>query len=93
MAEIPKTGITGEIINVEPDPRHPGRTIVSARFDDGDEVRGPWVQAFSIENPERPLTPEEFVLMLREKEPVRPIDPFKYIKEHKGKKFTIHPET
>lgn len=70
------------IKNVEPDPLHAGRTIVSVQFDDGSE-EGPWIQGFSLTTPDHPITLEELKVSLQEQNISRPEDPFTYIKEAK----------
>jgi hypothetical protein len=67
------------IINIEPDPKHPNRTIVSVKIDDA--AGEPYIRAFAIINPDRPLSLEEFTIMLEKKDLSRPADPFFYLKE------------
>lgn len=67
------------IINIEPDPKHSNRTIVSVKIDDGEPE--PYIRAFAIINPDRPLSLEEFTVMLQKKDLSRPADPFHYLKE------------
>lgn len=88
MATASQSSIEAEIINVDNDPKHPGRTLVSVQFDDG---RGPWVQAFSLLPPPRPMTPEEFMVLLKDEKIERPVanDPFIYIREAQGEKYKI----
>lgn len=83
-----------KIINIDDDPNHLGRKIVSVRFDDGKGE--PWVQGFSILQPETPLSPEQFFEDIKEHPTVaikRPVDPFKFLNEVKqsGKVFEVDP--
>jgi hypothetical protein len=80
-----------KIMNVEPDPLHKGRTIVSAQFDDGDTLRGPWIQGFSMLPQERPISPEEFMVSLKGQEIKRPVDAFQYLRDaaDNGKQYDL----
>ncbi len=69
------------IINIEPDPKHPSRTIVSIKIDDGEPE--PYIRAFSLTNPERPISLEEFAVQLRDRDLSRPDKPFHYLQEAK----------
>lgn len=71
------------IINIEPDPKHPSRTIVSIKIDDGEPE--PYIRAFAIINPDRPLSLEEFTVMLKDKDLSRPDKPFHYLQEAQDK--------
>lgn len=93
MADLQKGTLRAQIINIEADPIHKGRTIFSIKFDDDDPILGPWIQAFSILAAERPLTPDEFVKFLKSERIERPMDPFKYLKEMGDKQFYITPES
>lgn len=78
MAAAKITPLKCKIKNVEPDPIHAGRTIVSLEVDDG---KGPWIQGFSLTTPDHPITVEELIVLLQDKKLERPTDPFTYIKE------------
>lgn len=84
-------GYKCKIINIEPDPKHPGRQIVSVQVDDGDEQRGVYNLAFSLLPPETPMSVEKFALMLQEKDLSRPVDGFQYLKDaqNSGETFEI----
>lgn len=66
--------------NIEPDPLHPGRQIISLELDDG-QSDGPYIRAFSLIPPEIPLSLEKFALDLAKRDLSRPTDPLHYIKE------------
>lgn len=82
-----------KIINTEPDPKHPGRQIVSVQIEDGDD-RGPYIRSFSLIATESPISMEKLSIDLSTKDLSRPVDPFHYIKEAQasGEQFTIIPE-
>ena len=82
-----------KIINTEPDPKHPGRQIVSIQIDDGDKL-GPYIRAVSILPRESPISIEKLSIDLAAQDLSRPVDPYHYIKEAKELKteFTIIPE-
>lgn len=82
-----KTKLVCKIINMEPDPKHPGRMIVSVSIDDGDR-RGPWIQGFSV-LPEKVLTLEDFMDGITKKELKRPEDPYKHLTAAMEKKRTF----
>lgn len=70
-----------KIINIEPDPKHPARTVVSLEISDG---RGePYIRAYSLLPPENPISLEKFSILLANKDLRRPTDPFHYLKEAK----------
>lgn len=69
------------IINIEPDPKHSSRTIVSVQIQDSDPE--PYIRAFSIINPDRPISLEEFTIMLKDKDLSRPDKPFSFLQEAK----------
>lgn len=69
------------IINIEPDPKHPTRTIVSIKIDDGEPE--PYIRTFSLLPPERPISLEEFAIQLRDRDLSRPDKPFHYLQEAK----------
>jgi hypothetical protein len=69
------------IINIEPDPKHPARTIVSVQIQDSEP--DPYIRAFSIINPDRPISLEEFTVMLQDKDLSRPDKPFSFLQEAK----------
>lgn len=71
------------IINIEPDPKHPTRTIVSIEIDDGDAEAGKYIRAYSLTPPDRPVSLEEFAVQLRDKDLSRPTKPFHYLYEAK----------
>lgn len=76
-----------KIINIEPDPKHPARTIVSLEINDG---RGePYVRAFSLLPPENPISLEKFSIQLAGKDLSRPTDPFHYLKEAQSEAATF----
>lgn len=70
-----------KIINMEPDPKHPARTIVSLEIDDGDSVRGPYIRAYSLLPPENPISLEKFSIDVAQMDLSRPTDGFHYLKE------------
>ncbi len=70
-----------KIINIEQDPKFNTRTIVSLRIDDG--AGDPYIRAFSLANPERPISMEEFQIQLAGKDLSRPDKPFHYLHEAK----------
>lgn len=82
-----------KIINIEPDPKHPNRTIVSLQIDDGDSVKGPYIRAYSVIAPEYPITLEKFSIDLAGKDLSRPDKPFHYLDEAReaGTEFVIYP--
>lgn len=82
-----------KIINIEQDPKHPNRTIVSIQIDDGDKVRGPYVRAYSLLPPEYPISLEKFAIDLASKDLSRPSKPFHYLEEAKEAEteFVIKP--
>lgn len=86
----PVINLSCKLINIEPDPRHQGRVIVSFRFDDG-SGKEPWIQAFSIKDPERQISLEELSVLIKDQKIERPIDSFKFIKEslENGESFDI----
>lgn len=87
MANQKNRKLTAKIINIEADPLHKGRTIVSVRFTDqksGDE----WTQGFSL-LPDRPISLEEFILNLKSRELAPPVDPFQYLKDAQNKPFEL----
>lgn len=88
-----------EIINMEPDPRHEGNTIVSLKIDDGDKDKGkaPYIRAFSVPKPTYPISLEKFAIELEAREmsrPKPPKDPFHYLKQAQknGTIFTVKQE-
>lgn len=78
------------IINIEPDPKHPGRQIIAVRFDDGDP-RGPWIQGFSI-LPEKVISIDDFMDHLMNQKLERPDDPYKELKKYQesGEPFVLN---
>ncbi len=82
-----------KIINMEPDPRNQGRTIVSLEIDDGDSVRGTYIRAYSLVPPENPISLEKFSIDVAKMDLSRPIDGFHYLREAReaGKEFMIIP--
>jgi hypothetical protein len=86
----PKT-LKCKIINIEQDPKHLTRTIVSLRIDDGEPET--YIRAFSLANPERPISLEEFQIQLASKDLSRPDKPFHYLHEAKDNEteFVITP--
>lgn len=70
-----------KIINMEPDPKHPARTIVSLEIDDGDTERGPYIRAYSLLPPENPISLEKFSIDVAKMDLSRPTDGFHYLKE------------
>lgn len=87
MASAKDPALKCIIKNVEPDPLHGGRTIVSVQFDDG--KGDPWIQGFSLTTPDHPITLEELVVSLQEQHIERPKDPFAYIKEAQQNKTSF----
>lgn len=69
------------IINIEPDPKHPSRSIVSIEIDDGEPDK--YIRAYSLLPPDRPISLEEFAVQLRDKDLSRPTKPFHYLYEAK----------
>lgn len=71
------------IVNIEADPIHKNRTIVSAKFDDGKGK--PWIQAFSILPEEsmqgREIEPDEFLDLIYREKIERPVDPYGKLKK------------
>lgn len=67
-----------KIINIEDDPAHPGRVVVSLKLRDD---AGEYIRAFSIIPPPRPISVEEFAEDLAPRDLSRPEDPFHYLKE------------
>ncbi len=97
MAGTPENSITSKkvrarVINIEPDPRLGGRTIVSVKFNDN-EPGGSWIQAFSLTTPNRPISQEELISLLKRQKIERPIDPFKFIKETQDQPFDLDVST
>lgn len=88
-----RKSIECKIINIEADPIHPGRTIVSLELNDG-KMDGPYVRGFSVITPEGPISLEKFALDLSNMDLSRPKDPFFYLKEskEKGELFTVYPQ-
>lgn len=82
-----------KIVNIEPDPKHPNRTIVSLQIDDGDSVKGPYIRAYSLLPPPGPISLEKFSIDLSERDLSRPSEPFHYLEEAKelGTEFVIYP--
>ena len=82
-----------KIINIEPDPKHPNRTIVSLQIDDGDKMRGPYIRAYSLIPPEYPITLEKFAIDLAGRDLSRPDKPFHYLEEAREAQteFVINP--
>lgn len=72
-----------KIINIEPDPKHPNRTIVSLQIDDGDDVKGPYIRAYSLLPPPGPISLEKFSIDLAQRDLSRPDKPFHYLEEAK----------
>lgn len=83
-----KFKIKCKIINVEPDPLHSDRTLVSVELHKG---RKKWVQAFSLLDSERPISVEEFMEHLKGQKLEPPTDPFTYLKQaqKQGSEFEI----
>lgn len=80
-----------KIINIEQDPKHASRQIVSLQIDDGQDE--PYVRAYSLLPPERPISLEEFQIQIARKDLSRPDKPFHYLEEAKeaGAEFVINP--
>lgn len=80
-----------KIINMEPDPKHPARTIVSLRIDDG--KGDPYVRAYSLLPLDRPISLEEFQIQIAKKDLSRPDKPWHYLEEAKDAEteFTVIP--
>lgn len=68
-----------EIVNVEKDPRHPGRTLVSLKIFDGKNPA--WMRAYSIITPVTPLSIEEFIEHAKEIGLDKPRDPLQELKD------------
>lgn len=82
--------LKAKIINLVPDPKLPGRKIITVEFDDGHE-EGPWRQSFSLLF-NRPISLEEFAEHIRSQEEVeikRPEDPYEFLVDSKGKQFEL----
>lgn len=86
------TELKCKIINIEPDPKHPARMLVSIEIDDGDP-RGKYIRAYSLLPPENPMSLEKFSIDLSKMDLSRPVDGFHYLKEAKenGSEFVIIP--
>lgn len=86
MAGKPK--ITAKIIDMAP---VGDRMRVSVEFNDGQGE--PWYRPFDIKY-ERPISLEEFAVMLGERDISRPDDPYMFIKEAKksGETFVVTPK-
>jgi hypothetical protein len=69
-----KTHIKCKIIDMVPDPKHPGRMLISIELDDGDP-KGPWHQAFSIV-PNKVITIDDLLNHLQTQELKRPENPY-----------------
>jgi ferredoxin-NADP reductase len=80
-----------KIINIEQDPKHPSRMIVSLQIDDGQGE--PYIRAYSLLPPDRPISLEEFAVQIADKDLSRPTKPFHYLQEAQdaGTEFTITP--
>jgi hypothetical protein len=81
-----------KIINIEPDPKHPARMLVSIEIDDGDP-RGKYIRAYSLLPPENPMSLEKFSIDLGKMDLSRPVDGFHYLREAKESEteFVIYP--
>jgi len=81
-----------KIVNMEPDPKHSARTIVSIEIDDGDP-RGKYIRAYSLLPPPNPISLEKFSIDLSKMDLSRPVDGFHYLKEAKdnSSEFEIIP--
>ena len=81
-----------KIINIEPDPKHPARMLVSIEIDDGDP-RGKYIRAYSLLPPENPMSLEKFSIDLAKMDLSRPVDGFHYLREAKDAEaeFVIYP--
>lgn len=70
-----------KIVNIEDDPIHKGRKIVSIKIDDGDNDKGPYIRAYSLIPPENPISLEKFSIDLARKDLSRPIDGFHFLNQ------------
>lgn len=68
-----------KIKDIQPDPLHVGRMIVSVEFDDGNKA-GPWHQGFSV-IPESVINIEDFLTQLYTQEIHRPVDPYTNLRQ------------
>lgn len=71
-----------KIINIEPDPRIPGRTIISLKINDGQ--KDDYIKPFSILTPQNPISLEMLMIDLEEMDlsrPQEPKDPLQYLKD------------
>jgi len=68
-----------KIINIEQDPKHSARMIVSLEIRDGDG--DPYIRAYSLLPPDRPISLEEFAVQIADKDLSRPSKPFHYLQE------------
>lgn len=84
-----KTQLICKIMNIEPDPKHANRMIVSVQFDDGD-ILGPWIQGFSL-LPDKPFTMDDFMDLIYQQKIERPTDPYGELKrwQKSGKEFVL----
>ena len=89
--------LKAKIVNVEPDPRAYGRTIVSVEFDDGNGK--PWIQGYTvIPLQDQPPSLEMFVQDIVRKHHKgeitiqRPKDPMRFLKDEqqKGTQFEVN---
>lgn len=93
-----KQSLKCKIVNIERDPRAPGRSIVSIKIDDGDQEKEPYVKGYSIINdPEHPPSLEMFMEEILARHNSGDIkldreDPMKFLREEQesATEFTIN---
>lgn len=88
--KLSPTKVKCKIKDIQKDPLHQNRMIVSVEFDDGNPA-GPWHQGFSL-LPESVFTIEDFIKQLVSQQIARPVDPYANIKQimQTGEEFVIN---
>lgn len=79
-----------QIANIEKDPRHVDRMIISLKIDDGDKS-GPYIKPFSMLPPDHVISVDEFLNSLISMQDLsRPVDPYQYLKDAQETRRTFN---